>query len=85
MKNIDKSRALPSPCVATVDLNELLIDHPGASFIFQLGDDLAIVDRAVKPDDASMVIVESKEGFLVEPFHRQRIFGVITYRIYKTR
>ena len=83
MKN-DKNGLLPSLSVASVDLNEMLIDHPGASFIFQLGDDLAIVDRAAKPDDTSMVIVEGRNGFLVEAYHRQEIFGVITYRIYRT-
>ena len=85
MNHTDKSEALPSPNVAAVvDLNDLLIDHPGASFIFQLGDDLAIVDRAAIPDNASMVIVENDDGFSVDLYRRQKIFGVITYRIHRT-
>jgi hypothetical protein len=84
MNYIEENRALPRLRDDTVDLNELLIDHPGASFVFQLGNDLAIVDRAAKPDDMSMVIVSSKDGFLVEPFCHQDIFGVVIYRISRT-
>jgi hypothetical protein len=81
MKNTDKTGALPSPYVAALDLNDLLIDHPGASFIFQLGSDIAIVDRAAIPDDASMVVVENEGRFIVDLYRHQKIFGVITYRI----
>ena len=84
MKNTDVSGALPGPNAYALDLNDLLIDHPGASFIFQVGEDLAIVDRAATPDDTCMVVVENTSGFIVETYHRQKIFGVITYRIHRT-
>lgn len=83
MKNTDASGALPSPNVYALDLNDLLVDHPGASFIFQVGKDLAIVDRAAIPDDTCMVVVQNTGGFTVETYHRQKIFGVITYRIHR--
>lgn len=68
----------PAP---TVDLNSLLFAHPAATFIFQLSQGLAIVDRAVAPTGESLVMVEHKEEFEIEPYHGQLIFGVVTYLI----
>lgn len=69
------------PCIPTLDLNELFLDHPGASFIFQLNADVAIVDRAAEPDDGCLVLVESDNAFSVGLYHGQLIFGVITHLV----
>lgn len=77
----DASALHPHP---VLDLNDLLIDHPAASFVFRVGSKLAIVDRAAFPEEDCIVIVETATGFVVESYHRQVIFGVITYLIKRT-
>lgn len=79
----DSGGAVSAISPTVLDLNDLLLDHPAASFIFQLGRDLAIVDRAAIPDDTSMVVIETSHGFAVELYRHQPIFGVVTYRIFK--
>lgn len=69
--------------IPTLDLNELLLDHTAASFLFRCSEtnDLVVVDRAAKPGLGSSVIVETANGFSVEPYIGQRPWGVVTYRI----
>lgn len=68
-----------------VDLNDLLLDHPAASFIFELSSDLAIVDRVTVPDKGNLVVVGlSNTEFAVESYNGQEIFGVVIYLIHRT-
>lgn len=66
-----------------LDLNELLLDHPAASFIFECDGDVMIVDRAVKPHTGSTVVVEAEQGFVIEIFHGQNAWGVVIYHLHK--
>lgn len=78
------SSVYPNPYVEgakAIDLNELLFDHPAASFIFKIGNDLLVVDRALTPSDDSLVLVERPSGYRLEPYNGQRSWGVVTYRI----
>jgi hypothetical protein len=74
---------LPDPYPTVLDLNDLLLDHSAASYVFQIGTKIAIVDRAGQPKEGCMVIVEATGGFLVEPYRQQVIFGVVTHLIQK--
>ena len=81
MKIADTGEAPTSPYLSTLDLNDLLLDHPAASFVFQVGSRLAIVDRAAIPEEDCLVMVQIAGGFAIETYRRQVIFGVITYLI----
>jgi hypothetical protein len=67
-----------------LDLNDLLLDHPAASFLFRCGDDILIVDRAALPNNRSLVLVELASGYSVESYSGQRTWGVVTYQVRKT-
>lgn len=75
----------PSPSTPVLDLNELLLDHPCASFVFRcpLTDDIMIVDRVAQPEHGAMVIVKDGKGFLIETFEGQDTWGVVMYQIHK--
>lgn len=64
-----------------IDLNELLFDHPAANFIFRLDRDYLIVDRAVQPSDSSLVLAHNLNGYALEAYHGQPVWGVVTYEI----
>lgn len=67
--------------VPVFDLNERLLDHPAASFVFRQRNDLLIVDRAARATEGSLVITEKNYKYRTEAYHGQPIWGVITYRI----
>jgi hypothetical protein len=67
--------------VPALDLNDLLFDHPSAGFVFQLESEIAIVDRAASPGDGALVLIETSNGFSVDLYQGQAIFGVITHLI----
>lgn len=79
----DTDRAAQAQYCPALDLNDLLLDHPAASFVFQVGGNLAIVDRAAFPEGDCTVIVETASGFTAEPYQHQIIFGVVTYLIHR--
>lgn len=83
MKTPSVEGAMPSPYLTPIDLNDLLLDHPAASFIFEVGDDLAIADRAANPTEGGLVIVEAGRDFFAEPYHGQQVFAVITYILHR--
>lgn len=72
------------PSIPILDLNDLLLDHPAASFVFRCEKDLLIVDRATDPDNGSLVIVRTDKGFAAEIYHGQDIWGVVTYHLHKS-
>jgi hypothetical protein len=72
------------PSAATVDLNELLLDHPHSSYVFRCGDEMLIVDRALIPHYGSIVVIARAHHFCVEPFDGQPAWGVVTYRVQRT-
>lgn len=62
-----------------IDLNDLLLEHPAASFVFRCGDaDYIVVDRAATPSNNSLVLVERDGSFTVDSYHGQPVWGVIT-------
>jgi hypothetical protein len=67
--------------IPILDLNEILFDHPGAGFIFQLKSDMAIVDCAASPANGSLVLIQTTRGFMVDTYRGQHIFGVVTHLI----
>lgn len=70
--------------IPITDLNELLLDHSAASFLFRCGSaDMLIVDRAALPGPTSVVIVEARQGYSVEPYAGQKSWGVVTYRLHR--
>lgn len=83
---LDRAPVGVGPFLPTLDLNEMLLDHPAASFIFRYGDtdDLLIVDCAAVPDVDSLVIVNTYSQFSVEFYTGQDTWGVITYHLHKT-
>lgn len=82
MENVHLGERAPSH-IPTVDLNELLFSHPAASFVFQLGPDLIIVDQAITPTSDSLVLAEHPEGLALEIYSEQVIFGVVTFYLKK--
>lgn len=84
MKSIIGGARPEAAAVPTLDLNDLLIDHPAASYIFRCDGDILIVDRAAHPHRDSMVIVELKRGFVLEIYHGQDAWGVVTYQLHKS-
>ena len=69
--------------VPTIDLNELIFDHPAASFLFNLNGNLLVIDRALTPNRESLVLVESEFGYSLEPYIGQDVWGVATYLLKK--
>lgn len=64
-----------------IDLNELLFDHPAASFVFRLDNEYLIVDRAILPSDGSLILTQNGDGYALEAYHGQPAWGVVTYEI----
>lgn len=79
--------AIPDLTSAGVDyepleLNDLLLDHPAASYVFRSGPDVyLIVDRAMLPRAGSLVLVQQPHGYTIQPFTGQESWGVITYKV----
>lgn len=72
---------------APLDLNELLIDNPAATYFFQLEEDstpkIAIVDRSLPPDEKSTVIAEIDSELVLTKYSDKKsresiqIWGVV--------
>jgi DNA polymerase V len=86
------SAGFPSPATdymdAKLDLNELCIKNPSATFFFRVSgdsmqgvgisdDDILIVDRSLKPKIRDIVIAVFEKEFLVKRFCRQGRFIVL--------
>jgi hypothetical protein len=69
--------------IPLLDLNELLLEHPAASFVFRCDGELLIADRAGVPHEGSLVLVLAPHGFAVEPYSGQESWGVVTYLLHK--
>lgn len=88
-----KIMAFPSPAAdyleERIDLNELLIAHPSATFFFKvettamLGDNivpgsLAIIDRALKPRDNDIVVVNVNGELIMRRLEKKLGKNVLT-------
>jgi hypothetical protein len=72
-----------------IDLNELLVRDPEATWIFSSGDKILVVERGLSPEMYARVITEDSEGkFLVENYEpvgvakaNRRVFGTVRHSI----
>jgi DNA polymerase V len=80
-----------------LDLNELLIKHPAATFFFRVSGkevtkericagDILIVDRSLAPSKGKMVVATIEGELVVKRIDREasdfQIFGVVTHVIH---
>lgn len=74
----------------SLDLNQLLIQHPISTFFMSISDKkIAIIDRALKAQKNDLVIWWEGEEFVVSPLHQvpldTPVWGVITSIIHQYR
>jgi hypothetical protein len=84
----------------TLSLNQLLVQHPSSTFFFRLhgrgweeqgvfDGDIAVIDRAIRPQPDDLIVIWQESGFTVTRFKQAPInitnFGVITSIIHEYR
>lgn len=81
------------------DFNRLLISHPSATFCMRIAGhqweqkgiydgDIAVIDRALTPGPADLVIYAMGEGFAISRFStliKNQIWGVVSSVIHQVR
>lgn len=80
----EPAQTVAGSAIPTLDLNELLLEHPAASFVFSCDGNLLIVDRAGTPHEGSLVLIKTSHGYLVALYTGQETWGVVTYQLHKT-
>lgn len=83
-----------------LDLNELLVTHPAATFFVRaqgdsmqnagiFSEDILVVDRALEPKEGTIVVAILNGEFTLKRVLKKdteyQIWGVVTYVIHKTR
>ena len=62
-----------------LDLNELLVKHPAATFFMRHLGDVLVIDRSLKPKKGDKVIAVKDGEFVFEDFaHQKEVFGKVT-------
>ena len=81
----------------TLDLNDLLISNPSATFFFKISGnemndfgisdgDIVFVDKSISPTNKDLVLCDKDGEFLIRKFNQieqLNFWGVITYAIHK--
>ena len=62
-----------------LDLNELLVKHPAATFFMRHEGDVLVVDRSLSPKKGDKVVVVKDGEFVMEDYGRQKeVWGKVT-------